>query len=62
MQEEDIATLVSHTFFVDSHYTPFTDPEANHKAFVQLANWACTCGELDRSIMSVDMAAVNQVL
>ena len=61
MQEADIATLVSRTFFVDSHYTPFTDPEANHKAFAHLAKWVCTCGEVDRSIMSDNMSAVNKV-
>ena len=61
LTEKHIATLVSHTFFVDSHYTPFTNPEDNHEAFVGLSLWARTCGEIDREGMTDDMAPVNMV-
>ena len=59
--EKSIAMIVSHTFFVDSHYTPFTCPEDNHEDFVCLSLWARTCGEVDRETMTDDMAAVNKV-
>ena len=59
--EKHIETLVSHTFFVDSHYTPFTSPEDNHDAFVRLSLWARTCGEIDRESMLDGMTAVNKV-
>lgn len=61
MSEKHIVSFVSHTFFVDSHYTPFASPEDNHEAFVGLSNWARTCGEIDRADMTDDMAAVNEV-
>ena len=61
LEEHHIATLVSHTFFVDSHYTERFNPEDNHAAFAELSKWARTCGEIDRNGLSESMAAVNKV-
>lgn len=52
---------MSHTFFVDSHYTPFTNPQDSHEVFVGLSLWACTSGEIDRAALTDDMAPVNKV-
>lgn len=61
LEEKHILTLVSHTFFVDSHYTQQFNPEDNHAAFVELSRWARTCGEIDRNGLGDGMVAVNKV-
>lgn len=61
LEERHIVTLVSHTFFVDSHYSQRFNPDGNHAAFVELSRWARTCGEIDRNGLADGMVAKNKV-